>query len=66
MPIGNQQCFQDDASKKEATPQAPSSSDDKVKTFACKHTGDKENGKNDAFKKVNGARRRCYHRPASR
>ena len=39
MPIGNQQCFQDDASKKEATPQAPPlSSDHKVKAFARKHT----------------------------
>jgi hypothetical protein len=45
MPIGNQQCFQGNASKKEATPQAPSSSDHKVKAFARKHTENKENGK---------------------
>ena len=66
MPIGNQQCFQDDTSKKGATPQASSLSDHKVKAFTRKHTGDKENGKNDAFKKVNGARRRRRHWPASR
>jgi len=35
-------------------PQAASLSDHKVKAFTRKHTGDKENGKYDAFKKVNG------------